>query len=822
MGTVYAAEHVDIGKAVAIKILHLAYSTQQDLVERFRREARAATRIGHPNIIDVTDFGSTEEGCAYFVMEHLDGIDLADVLSHERRLEPTRACQIAIQICRALSAAHNAGVIHRDLKPENVFLVARDGKADFVKVLDFGIARSVGRARRLTNPGVAMGTPEYMAPEQSMGGVVDHRSDIYSVGALLYEMVTGTAPQMRGGELVRARSLRGELPAEIDNVISRALEHDPVHRHQTMAQLEYELVKGLWGRPRAVAELLGLRVGRRRSEAGPNRDPAEISQQGEPPIAPFVPSPVMAAPAVMPAVVTPVPPAAPPAPALAVVPTPPSFPAPVIPAPAEPLAPVVIEPPAASAVPVAFDRSTMISGTLTTDVRVDSTAPVTPTPVSLRPAAPQLDDARAAAISVAMEAARRVALEAAMTESFENPSPLQEGPPSVTMPPEILTSTVRRMRIEAPTAQVLDVQEQPTDRSVRVRAKRGRRMGAKARFVATFVVLAAVAATGVAVYRQLPWTTDAKLAERAPEGAGQPAAAPAPAAPAPAVATAPPTTAAATEDQQRAARVHQATADIERLLGNGFGFAQLPTVEDRLARLEKDGAAATADELASRARTVLIARAESELDAGEIESGVTHYKIALGVGAGAGAHHAGGDAKGAAPPPAAAAADQGDGAQDVLAASLRERAQAALAAQQNDDAVRLARENVAVTGDDPAAHALLADMLYAAKDYPASAAEYRKAIAGHPANDAAQGALKRGLQRATRKMATAKRPARPARRTRSASGRGGDSAAPAGGDDSDDTKAAAPAEGTKPVEAPPASGGESPSPAAEPAGEKQE
>ena len=125
----------------------------------------------------MTDFGETEDGCAYFVMEHLDGIDLADALSHERRLAPERACQIAVQICQALAAAHAAGVIHRDLKPENIFLVARDGQADFVKVLDFGIARSMGRARRLTNPGVAMGTPEYMAPEQAEGGAVDQRSD---------------------------------------------------------------------------------------------------------------------------------------------------------------------------------------------------------------------------------------------------------------------------------------------------------------------------------------------------------------------------------------------------------------------------------------------------------------------------------------------------------------------------------------------------------------------------------------------------------------------------------------------------------------------
>jgi eukaryotic-like serine/threonine-protein kinase len=276
MGTVYAAEHVEIGKGVAIKILHPRYSTEQELVERFRREARAASRIGHPNIIDVMDFGTTDDGCAYFIMELLDGIDLADVLTHERRLDPERSCQIAIQICRALDAAHAAGVIHRDLKPENIFLVARDGKADFVKVLDFGVARSVGRSRRLTNPGVAMGTPEYMAPEQAAGGVVDHRSDIYSVGALLYEMATGLPPQKREGGMMAPRALRLQLTEELDRIIVRALEPDPAQRYQSMAQLEYDLVKELWGRTRAVSDLLGLRQPEAR------RDEAEVADEVQP------------------------------------------------------------------------------------------------------------------------------------------------------------------------------------------------------------------------------------------------------------------------------------------------------------------------------------------------------------------------------------------------------------------------------------------------------------------------------------------------------------------------------------------------------------
>jgi serine/threonine protein kinase len=276
MGTVYAGEHVEIGKGVAVKILHPQYSRQQDLVERFRREARAASRIGHPHIIDVTDFGTTEDGCAYFVMEHLDGIDLADVLSHERRLEPARAAQITIQICKALEAAHAAGVIHRDLKPENIFLVAREGRADFVKVLDFGIARNVEQdSSRLTNPGIAMGTPEYMAPEQAMGGLADRRSDIYSVGALLYEMVTGQPPHGEGSDASpinkqkparSPRELRPELPEELEVVILRALEADPAKRQQRMAALEYDLTKTQWGRPRAVSDLLGLRGPEARAE----------------------------------------------------------------------------------------------------------------------------------------------------------------------------------------------------------------------------------------------------------------------------------------------------------------------------------------------------------------------------------------------------------------------------------------------------------------------------------------------------------------------------------------------------------------------------
>jgi serine/threonine protein kinase len=177
MGKVYLAEHVEIGKRVALKVLHPSYSRMPDLVERFRREARAASKIGHPHIVDVTDSGTTADGSAYFVMEFLEGVELGSVIEREGALDVGRAVRIAQQICRALAAAHAAGIIHRDLKPENIFLTIRDGTTDFVKVLDFGIAKTTeaeeARERKLTSPGMAMGTPEYMAPEQAAGRPAD-------------------------------------------------------------------------------------------------------------------------------------------------------------------------------------------------------------------------------------------------------------------------------------------------------------------------------------------------------------------------------------------------------------------------------------------------------------------------------------------------------------------------------------------------------------------------------------------------------------------------------------------------------------------------
>jgi serine/threonine-protein kinase len=260
MGRVYEAEHTDIGKRVALKILHPAYSQTPDLVERLRREARAASKISHPNVVDVTDSGTTPDGAFFFVMEYLEGVELGELIYKEGRLDLRRALHIGGQICRALQAAHDVSVIHRDLKPENVLILSRDGQKDFVKVLDFGIAKSgtdgdaaegegKGKGpRRLTHPGMTMGTPEYMAPEQAAGRPADPRSDIYAAGGLLYEMLSGKPPYEGSNfmEILHKKatttpaslaSIRDDVPASLDALIMRTLAKDPASRPQSMEEL---------------------------------------------------------------------------------------------------------------------------------------------------------------------------------------------------------------------------------------------------------------------------------------------------------------------------------------------------------------------------------------------------------------------------------------------------------------------------------------------------------------------------------------------------------------------------------------------------------
>jgi tRNA A-37 threonylcarbamoyl transferase component Bud32 len=265
MGLVYRARHRAIDKIVAMKIMRADLATDHEATSRFVTEARAASAVGSAHIVNVTDFGVVPDGSTYFVMEYLEGVTLAQVLEKTGPLPLRRLLNIAAQIAEGLDDAHEAGIIHRDLKPENIFLVGRRG-GDFVKILDFGIAKIASNKNRVTRTGQIFGTPHYMSPEQARGLPVDHRSDLYSLGAILYEMATGRVPFDGDNPVVVLSQHVQQVPVppsrlvlgasaatDLDAVILKCLAKKPAHRYASMAELIEDLrAVGAGATPRAV------------------------------------------------------------------------------------------------------------------------------------------------------------------------------------------------------------------------------------------------------------------------------------------------------------------------------------------------------------------------------------------------------------------------------------------------------------------------------------------------------------------------------------------------------------------------------------------
>jgi serine/threonine-protein kinase len=267
MGTVYRARHLLIDRTVAVKVLSQRFVEDDAAQMRFRREAKAAGRLQHPNAVAVTDFGQTADGYVYIVMELLEGRTLREILAKEAPLDTARSVALMLQAAAAVAAAHEAGIIHRDLKPANIFVVQNAEIPSVVKVLDFGIAKLAAEtleeedAHTLTQVGAMIGTPRYMSPEQCDGAELTPAADVYSLGVILYEMLTGLVPFSGSTPLAIAMKHTSELPRPprevipsipegLEAIVLHALEKSPADRPADAAEFRRELL--------AMAERLGL------------------------------------------------------------------------------------------------------------------------------------------------------------------------------------------------------------------------------------------------------------------------------------------------------------------------------------------------------------------------------------------------------------------------------------------------------------------------------------------------------------------------------------------------------------------------------------
>ncbi len=261
MADVFLADDLLLGREVAVKVLHSQYASDPSFIQRFRHEAQAAANLNHPNIVNIYDWGSEGE-LYYIVMEYVEGRDLKEILRTEGRLLPERAAEVAAEISAALQFAHRHNLVHRDIKPHNVFIT----NLGQVKVMDFGIARE-GDGGGMTQTGMVMGTPQYISPEQAQGLAVDGRSDIYSLGVVLYEMLTGRVPFDDPNPLtVTYRQVREdpippsvidpEIPATLEAIVMKAMAKNPANRYQTAQEMKADLLRFLEGMPVSATPVL--------------------------------------------------------------------------------------------------------------------------------------------------------------------------------------------------------------------------------------------------------------------------------------------------------------------------------------------------------------------------------------------------------------------------------------------------------------------------------------------------------------------------------------------------------------------------------------
>lgn len=260
MGAVYKARHLLMDKLVAVKMLLQDVADDPTVNDRFKREAKASGRVNHPNVVQLIDYGQGPEG-AYIVVEYIDGIGLDGLLKREGALSAARAVHIFEQICEGVGKAHSKGIVHRDLKPSNVMITTEDGDPDFVKIVDFGLAKALDpgeESQKLTQSGDIFGSPVYMSPQQCLGHAADPRSDIYAMGVLMYETLTGKVPFLGAnvGETI-AKQLQEmpkpfaemrpdlQIPKSLEKVVFKALEKDPENRQLSMAELKEEIIDAM-------------------------------------------------------------------------------------------------------------------------------------------------------------------------------------------------------------------------------------------------------------------------------------------------------------------------------------------------------------------------------------------------------------------------------------------------------------------------------------------------------------------------------------------------------------------------------------------------